>query len=114
MDASWLRAFLLTVFSEGALGAVLGLRTRRELAALAAANLVTHPALYFLAAHRLPAALWANDSTGLLLLEAGAILAEAALLHLALPYRRWSQLLTLSLLMNLGSFLFGAAFLWRP
>lgn len=110
---AWPGAFFLTLASEGALGAALGLRTRPELAAVAAANLVTHPALYFMVARSIPPELWQNPGTGVILLEVGAVLAEAALLAYALPGRRPSALLALSALMNLGSFLFGAAFLWR-
>ncbi len=112
MGAAWLEAFLLTLAAEGAVGAALGLRSRRELAAVAAANLVTHPALYFMAARKLPTALWGNAGMGLIILEAGAVLAEAGLLGYALPDRGRGRLLVLSSLMNIGSFLLGAAFLW--
>ncbi len=112
MGSAWPGAFFLTLAAEGAVGALLGLRTRPELAAVAAANLVTHPALFYMTARSLPAGLWGNAGAGLALLESGAVLLEAALLGYALPDRRRGSLLALSLAMNLGSFLFGAAFLW--
>lgn len=101
---SWLGAFLLTVCVEAAIGIVLGFRSRREFAALAGANLLTHPAFYFLAFGASPTGLWA--------LEFEVFLLEAVFLRICLPSRGWRALLTLSLLMNLGSFLFGAALLW--
>lgn len=102
---TWRQAFLLTLCVEALIGAALGLRSRRELAALAGANLLTHPALYFLALGASPAGLGA--------LEFLVFLAEAAFLRFCLPSRGWRGLLALSLLMNLGSFLFGIAALWR-
>lgn len=102
---SWPRAFLLTLCVEGAIGLILGLRSRRELAALAGANLLTHPALYFLAVGLRPA--------GLLSLEFGVFLAEAAVMRLGLSSRGWREVMIFSFLMNSGSFLFGIALLWR-
>ena len=49
LPIGWLSAFSLTLCVETAVGAALGFRRPRELTAIAAANLVSHPGFYALA-----------------------------------------------------------------
>jgi len=109
ISPEYLAAFALTLSVEVAVGFALGLRSLPEIGAVGAAQLITHPLLYAGAL-----ALGASYSLpSCLLMEAGAVVVEAAVLRYALPYKRFPEMLLVSLMMNLASFLAGAALFWR-
>lgn len=106
---SYAIAFLLTVVLEVAVALALGLRRRLEIAAVVLVNVFSHPLLIYLL--WTIASLRATPIRGLeiLMLEAGVVLVEWALLCFAVPRRPARRLFVLSLTMNAASYLSGMA-----
>lgn len=110
--AGFIRAFALTVGVETGVGVVAGFRSRETVAALLAANLVTHPGFYAFTRWYAARAGTAAYLGGLPLMEAGVAAAEAGLLKFALPGRSWREVACVSFLANAASFLAGVALFW--
>lgn len=90
----------------------MGLRSEKEVLAVAAVNLLTHPVFYGGAFMRFPSFFWRDYGWGLLAAESLVIAIEAALLKFAMTGRKWKELLLISFLMNTGSFIYGVVLLW--
>jgi len=112
LPIGWLSAFSLTLGVEAAVGAALGFRRPRELAAIAAANLVSHPGFYALALRC--AVSWGTQAylVRLPLLEGGVAVLETALLKYALPRRTWPEVAAVSVLANAASCVAGLSLLY--
>jgi hypothetical protein len=105
----YLAALGLTITIELVVAAILGLRSPRDLAATAGANMIIHPMIFLCC---LRAAGLVNPLLLLLILESFASISEAVLMKLAVPKRNATELLCVSTLMNVGSFLAGVVLLW--
>ena len=106
----WLEAFALTFALEGPLATALlgrrgGVPWRRRLGLTLFANLVTHPAVWFIFPE-LGLPYWRTVA----LSELWAWLGEAAFYATASPRLRWPRALLVSLAANATSFLVGLAY----